>query len=84
MALERVRAGADVMPRSQLEGVLISELGPEWHTRLAEFEWEPRAAASIGQVGCSAGRGGPPVRVCRLIRNQSWGARLGRVALPLP
>lgn len=49
-ALERVRAGADVMPRAQLEGVLVSELGADWHTRLAEFEWEPRAAASIGQV----------------------------------
>ncbi|KAG2498015.1 hypothetical protein HYH03_004273 [Edaphochlamys debaryana] len=49
-ALERVRAGADVMPRSQLEGVLAAELGADWGSRLAEFEWEPRAAASIGQV----------------------------------
>ncbi|GFR41327.1 hypothetical protein Agub_g2011 [Astrephomene gubernaculifera] len=49
-ALERVRAGADVMPRSQLEGVLVSELGADWEQRLAEFDWEPRAAASIGQV----------------------------------
>ncbi|GLC45729.1 hypothetical protein PLESTF_000598400 [Pleodorina starrii] len=49
-ALERVRAGADVMPRSQLEGVLVSELGPDWHSQLREFDWEPRAAASIGQV----------------------------------
>ncbi|GLI68746.1 hypothetical protein VaNZ11_013238 [Volvox africanus] len=49
-ALERVRAGADVMPRSQLERVLVSELGPDWHKQLREFDWEPRAAASIGQV----------------------------------
>ncbi|GIL43531.1 hypothetical protein Vafri_1235 [Volvox africanus] len=49
-ALERVRAGADVMPRSQLERVLVSELGPDWHKQLQEFDWEPRAAASIGQV----------------------------------
>ncbi|KXZ56495.1 hypothetical protein GPECTOR_1g443 [Gonium pectorale] len=49
-ALERVRSGADVMPRSQLEGQLDSELGPGWQERLREFEWEPRAAASIGQV----------------------------------
>eukprot|EP00198_Chlamydomonas_reinhardtii_P013183 XP_001702520.1 ubiquinone biosynthesis protein [Chlamydomonas reinhardtii] len=49
-ALERVRAGADVMPRSQLEGVLVAELGPDWQQELAEFDWEPRAAASIGQV----------------------------------
>jgi aarF domain-containing kinase len=49
-ALERVRAGADVMPRSQLEGQLRSELGKDWESRLAQFDSEPRAAASIGQV----------------------------------
>jgi hypothetical protein len=49
-ALERVRAGADVMPRSQLEGQLRSELGRDWESRLAQFDAEPRAAASIGQV----------------------------------
>jgi aarF domain-containing kinase len=49
-ALERVRAGADVMPRAQLEGQLRSELGRDWSSRLADFDFEPRAAASIGQV----------------------------------
>lgn len=49
-ALERVRAGADVMPRRQLEGVLVQELGADWRSKLAEFDPEPRAAASIGQV----------------------------------
>jgi hypothetical protein len=49
-ALERVRQGADVMPRRQLEKVLVSDLGHDWHKRVAEFEWQPRAAASIGQV----------------------------------
>jgi hypothetical protein len=49
-ALERVRAGADVMPRSQLEGQLVAELGPDWAHRLQGFDWTPRAAASIGQV----------------------------------
>ncbi|KAG2446128.1 hypothetical protein HXX76_000725 [Chlamydomonas incerta] len=57
-ALERVRAGADVMPRSQLEGVLVSELGPDWQQGLAEFDWEPRAAASIGQVHTAVLRDG--------------------------
>lgn len=33
-ALERVRAGADVMPRRQLEGVLRDELGPDWQAQL--------------------------------------------------
>lgn len=49
-ALERVRAGADVMPRSQLEGQLRAELGRDWQARLASFDTDPRAAASIGQV----------------------------------
>lgn len=49
-ALERVRAGADVMPRGQLSGQLSSQLGPDWQGRLAHFEWTPAAAASIGQV----------------------------------
>lgn len=86
-ALERVRAGADVMPRRQLEKargtivsesadgcrwtpwlshiplsiphssasltcpqVLVSELGPDWRDKLADFDYSPMAAASIGQV----------------------------------
>ena len=49
-ALERVRAGADVMPRKQLEKVLTSELGSDWRSKVAEFEDDPLAAASIGQV----------------------------------
>jgi aarF domain-containing kinase len=49
-ALERVRQGADVMPPKQLHSVLSAQLGPEWRSRLASFEEEPMAAASIGQV----------------------------------
>ncbi|KAL4452036.1 hypothetical protein ABPG75_007698 [Micractinium tetrahymenae] len=49
-ALERVRAGADVMPRRQLEQVMVAELGPDWQSKLAEFDFQPMAAASIGQV----------------------------------
>lgn len=49
-ALERVRAGADVMPPSQLHGQLRKSLGDGWRERLREFEDEPIAAASIGQV----------------------------------
>lgn len=52
-ALERVRAGADVMPRKQLEKVIIAELGPQWRDKLADFDFEPLAAASIGQVTAS-------------------------------
>lgn len=50
-ALERVRAGADIMPRKQLEKVMVAELGADWRSKLADFDFEPLAAASIGQVG---------------------------------
>ena len=49
-ALERVRQGADVMPRAQLEAQLRAQLGSDWASKLEHFEWQPRAAASIGQV----------------------------------
>jgi hypothetical protein len=49
-ALDIVRQGADVMPRSQLNQVLDAELGPEWSSKLISFDYEPIAAASIGQV----------------------------------
>ena len=49
-ALERVRAGADIMPRRQLEKVLVAELGDSWKEKVANFEYDPIAAASIGQV----------------------------------
>ncbi|CAN1160152.1 Protein ABC transporter 1, mitochondrial [Linum perenne] len=49
-ALDIVRQGADVMPRKQLNQVLDAELGPDWSTKLTSFDYEPLAAASIGQV----------------------------------
>ncbi|XP_073009800.1 protein ABC transporter 1, mitochondrial [Typha latifolia] len=49
-ALDIVRQGADVMPRSQLNAVLDAELGPDWSSKLRSFDYEPLAAASIGQV----------------------------------
>lgn len=49
-ALDIVRQGADVMPRSQLNQVLDAELGPNWSSKLISFDYEPIAAASIGQV----------------------------------
>ncbi|XP_071656936.1 atypical kinase COQ8B, mitochondrial isoform X2 [Patagioenas fasciata] len=47
--LERVRQGADFMPGWQSR-VLREELGPDWRSRMALFEEQPFAAASIGQV----------------------------------
>ncbi|KAL8153485.1 LOW QUALITY PROTEIN: hypothetical protein V2J09_011245 [Rumex salicifolius] len=49
-ALEMVRQGADVMPKSQLNKVLNAELGADWSSKLRSFDYEPIAAASIGQV----------------------------------
>eukprot|EP01023_Acetabularia_acetabulum_P033069 TRINITY_DN30926_c0_g1_i2.p1 TRINITY_DN30926_c0_g1~~TRINITY_DN30926_c0_g1_i2.p1 ORF type:complete len:445 (-),score=98.42 TRINITY_DN30926_c0_g1_i2:2380-3714(-) len=49
-ALERVRQGADVMPRKQLESVLVQDLGEEWESKYQHFDFKPIAAASIGQV----------------------------------
>ena len=49
-ALERVRAGADIMPQRQLHKQLTDQLGTDWRSKLASFEDEPLAAASIGQV----------------------------------
>ncbi|XP_062084911.1 protein ABC transporter 1, mitochondrial [Humulus lupulus] len=49
-ALDIVRQGADVMPKNQLSQVLDAELGPQWSSKLKSFDFEPMAAASIGQV----------------------------------
>lgn len=49
-ALERVRKSADFMPDWQVDSVLIRELGPDWQTKVIDFQRRPFAAASIGQV----------------------------------
>lgn len=45
-----MRQGADVMPKKQLNSVLDAELGKDWSSKLKSFDYEPLAAASIGQV----------------------------------
>ncbi|XP_011156489.1 atypical kinase COQ8B, mitochondrial isoform X2 [Solenopsis invicta] len=47
---ERVRQSADFMPTSQVEKVLVHELGHNWRNKFMFFEEKPFAAASIGQV----------------------------------
>jgi predicted unusual protein kinase regulating ubiquinone biosynthesis (AarF/ABC1/UbiB family) len=48
--LSRLRDQAYVMPETQVRRVLTSELGPDWEDRFKGFDFEPIAAASIGQV----------------------------------
>ena len=49
-ALALLRAQAAPMPRAQLRRVLGREYGRGWERRFEQFEDEPIAAASIGQV----------------------------------
>jgi aarF domain-containing kinase len=50
MALEKARAEADIMPNSQLIKILKHEYGKGWKEKFIEFNEEPFAAASVGQV----------------------------------
>ncbi|TLW90558.1 AarF/ABC1/UbiB kinase family protein [Saccharomonospora piscinae] len=49
-ALTRLQSAAPPMPARQTHRVLAQQLGRSWTKRFAEFDDEPAAAASIGQV----------------------------------
>lgn len=49
-ALAILRDSADTMPLSQVKRVLGREYGKGWQSRFIDFNYEPVAAASIGQV----------------------------------
>jgi predicted unusual protein kinase regulating ubiquinone biosynthesis (AarF/ABC1/UbiB family) len=49
-ALANLRDAADAMPSSQLHGVLREAWGSGWENKFRSFDFEPIAAASIGQV----------------------------------
>lgn len=57
-ALSVLRASADTMPAAQVRRVLGREYGKGWEERFAAFDWEPLAAASIGQVHAATARDG--------------------------
>jgi predicted unusual protein kinase regulating ubiquinone biosynthesis (AarF/ABC1/UbiB family) len=48
--LAQLRSDAQHMPRRQLDAVLRAQWGEGWRSRFADFEYQPIAAASIGQV----------------------------------
>jgi predicted unusual protein kinase regulating ubiquinone biosynthesis (AarF/ABC1/UbiB family) len=56
--LSAVRNQAHFMPEEQVRAVLVRELGPGWESRFEEFDFEPLAAASIGQVHDARGPDG--------------------------
>jgi predicted unusual protein kinase regulating ubiquinone biosynthesis (AarF/ABC1/UbiB family) len=60
-ALAALRASADTMPPSQLRRVLGREYGQGWEARFERFEFEPIAAASIGQVHAARTKDGREV-----------------------
>jgi predicted unusual protein kinase regulating ubiquinone biosynthesis (AarF/ABC1/UbiB family) len=57
-ALAKLRDSANRMPRSQVRGVLGREYGKGWEDRFEVFDYEPAAAASIGQVHRAVTRDG--------------------------
>jgi len=60
-ALAVLRATADTMPASQVRRVLGRAYGAGWEARFREFDFEPIAAASIGQVHFAVSRDGRPL-----------------------
>jgi predicted unusual protein kinase regulating ubiquinone biosynthesis (AarF/ABC1/UbiB family) len=48
--LASLRNQANFMPEEQVREVMAAEFGSDWGDRFAEFDFEPIAAASIGQV----------------------------------
>jgi predicted unusual protein kinase regulating ubiquinone biosynthesis (AarF/ABC1/UbiB family) len=60
-ALEILRSSAHQMPRDQVVSVLKSELGESFLDRFGSFDFEPIAAASIGQVHAATMKDGRPI-----------------------
>jgi predicted unusual protein kinase regulating ubiquinone biosynthesis (AarF/ABC1/UbiB family) len=49
-ALAILRDSADMMPKGQVGSVMAREFGADWQALFHDFDFEPIAAASIGQV----------------------------------
>ena len=61
--LTRLQDAAPPMPAETVHTVLADQLGPDWRDRFAEFNDDPAAAASIGQVHRAVYRDGRTVAV---------------------
>lgn len=61
--LTRLQDAAPPMPATTVHEVLADQLGPDWRDRFAEFNDDPAAAASIGQVHQAVYRDGRVVAV---------------------
>ena len=49
-ALTKLQEAAPPLPAASIHAILASELGDDWRSRFQEFNDQPAAAASIGQV----------------------------------
>jgi predicted unusual protein kinase regulating ubiquinone biosynthesis (AarF/ABC1/UbiB family) len=61
--LSALRADGTAMPRSQVEEVLQSQWGKSWKTKVKNFNFEPLAAASIGQVHRATSKRGEDIAI---------------------
>ncbi len=85
--LTRLQDAAPPMPAQTVHEVLADQLGPDWRDRFSEFDDDPAAAASIGQVHKAVYRDGRPVAVKvqypgagkALMGDLNQVARMGRV-----
>ena len=62
-AVEALQEDSPALPFGEIEPVLAEALGPDWRRRLPQFQEQPAAAASIGQVHRAVWHDGRPVAV---------------------
>ena len=62
-ALTRLQEAAPALPTSVINNVLVEDLGPGWRETLRDFQDQPAAAASVGQVHRATWQDGRAVAV---------------------